>query len=436
MTWTKTMRGLLCLILTIHLSFQSGLADHSLEFEAVRELLDAGFQERRVAITDLEKAYDRSIEQVGEATGRLDYAYSIVLRKNFHGDESAEQLIAAAESDDRVFLAKEELIRQHIKKNRFSDAISGLVDLSKSIGEIPAEHDASKDAFRSARWVGLTIAFLKDGLERDDIKEAATNAEQKILNNLGDRYTQSYQIGRGDMTLRKRSLLAEVAELKAAVQAENAEQIVKAKQEVEDIRKRQDEIAEKLAEIQDVTNDDVADLDSKLKALGEQLEASLEAEQAMQVNMATIRFDIDAITLELARLRDNFDDSLALRRRFFILDQQLRIRQNELFVLSNDYGLLLQSRQNIQQVANQVLARRKQLAGRFRAQSNSANEEYDRLTKLEERFKKIEEKAKDGPEFDRKVRSKLRKVRDFDSYDKRNVDIEREMLLTALEARQ
>ncbi|TWT39844.1 hypothetical protein KOR42_51230 [Thalassoglobus neptunius] len=186
-------------------------------FLAVNELLDAGFQKGPVEASILEAIYNRQRAKLGGESSLLDYAYSIVLRKNFQATEGAAKLQEAASASEPVLLAREELIRQQIEKGKYSSAITELEGLAEAIRSIPHDSPQFAQAMKSAYWTGIAIDFLQNSLGNASISAEAQLLEARLSENLKDRYSLYFRSGLGDAALTRRSLLAAIEKTKSAI---------------------------------------------------------------------------------------------------------------------------------------------------------------------------------------------------------------------------
>ncbi|MEW4489525.1 hypothetical protein AB1L42_15695 [Thalassoglobus sp. JC818] len=418
-------------------------------YKAISELLDAGFQKGPVEASTLDAIYNRQRNELGGESSLLDYAYSIVLRKNFQAAEGTSKLQEAASATEPVLLAREELIRQLIEKNKYSSAITELEQLSKIIRSIPKENPQFAQAAKSAYWIGIAIDFLQNSLGNDSISAEAKQAEARLNENLKDRYSLYFRSGRGDAALTRRSLLAAIEKTKSAIVETQTEELEKAKEESEQIAQQQVELEEKLNEFRDVATDDVADLDAKIAALQEQYSASLEAEDSIQTNLVLVqnvitelRIKIDILSTEIAELVNaNSGQRITFLVRRIIttkriqrtaLEEQLWAAERDLLVISNSYATLMQSRSELTAVGRRMIQRRQELAGKYQRQSAGARAELEKLERLQAQIERSEENAKEDVNSNRRVKSASRRVREFSSYYDGSLAAERSRLIQSL----
>ncbi len=403
---------------------------------AVQHLLDVGFQSGRVSTSQLQTAYDKSVTLLGETDPNLEYAFSIVLRKNFNAKEAQSRLESAALSDDPVvLLAREKIILRKLKKNRYAHMVENLVDLAESIGKIPVEGTKSADAQRSARWIGMVLAFLEGPLGNNEVMVQALAADAAVKQNLGQDYVDSYQAGRLDLSLRKTELLGSVIEVKDEVQVKKDRLAEQTKKQSEIVEEQQEEFKEKFEEFQDVANDDLSDLDSKLKVLEGQFESSMQTEQVMILTATRLRLELQNLKSEYNRVQNGdritagqINNTTTIQRRDRI-EQQITFRERELIVMSRDLTLLVQSRRNLVSLAKRMIAKRNNIAARYQSAANAANAEKQRLSRMQQRIAKLEKKAGASPDSDPKVISQLRAIQKFSSYEKRGLTEEKELLI-------
>lgn len=407
-------------------------------YQPVKMLLDRGFQQQRVAPEELERVYADVIRLVGGQDPHVDYAMSIVLRKNFVAEEAQTLLERAASRDNpAVFLAREELILQRLKKRQYADVLDLLIDLSQQVGRIPAESPQSSDAARSARWIGLLMAYLEGPLGRDEVKESVRSIEPQLANHLGSIYLGAYRAGRLAAAMRNQELMKEVSDVRGTVAIAkvqlNAEAISK-EQEVSD---QKAELKSQVSDFQDVASDSLSDLDSKLAVMDDQFQASLETEQSMVVTATSLRLQIEQLKRD-ANLTGFLDQSIRQtgqvrsNLRVSQYDQQIARLEQELLVLSQDYALLLESRAQLVAVAQRMLARRAQMTSQIQSAARGAAERQTRLDRMQKQIDKMKQKVDASLESDPKVAVKLRAMQEFRSYDKRGLEEERMLLLQSL----
>ena len=157
---------------------------------AVERLLNAGFQDRTVPLAELSRAYQQERTQVGRDDPYLQFAYALVLAKNFQQGEVMAPLRGAAESVDPVVLpAREELVRLQLREGKYRSALEMLVDLAEATGGVPAEGPAGEDARRTAHWIGRIIVYLEGPLGQERIALEAKAADVPLRRLLGEHET-------------------------------------------------------------------------------------------------------------------------------------------------------------------------------------------------------------------------------------------------------
>lgn len=407
--------------------------------QEVEQLLTGGFQPERVALEKLASAYESAVQRLGRQDPVLEYAYSIVLRKNFAGHEGQELLEAAAASNSPiVFQAKEELIRQQLREKRYLTALPLLLKHTQVIGAVPAGSPQEADAQQSAEWIGGIYGYLAGPVGVSEVSQKAIELEPEFLTSLGDTYQVSFQRGWVRVEMIRQKLNRQVDEAQqaaAAVQQTTTDQM---KASVKDIEAQKQEVKDQALKFEDVAVDDLSDLDSKIGVLEKQFEANLRAEQTMIVTATALRLEIGQ--LENLLTAPNADVTVRASRlpspiqqgRIQSLRDQLAFRQNELLVLSRDYALLLDSRNTVVQMAQNMIARRNQLAGQYQSTANVANAQIQRLTRMQERMKQAVKKAEKNPVLTQQVKTQSRLVADLNSYDQSGLQLERERLLASL----
>lgn len=400
---------------------------------AIHSVLETGFQQARADEKALQSAFQSAVRTLGSEHPYLDYAFSVVLRKNFHAKEGDERLqLAATSTSPPVFLAREELILDHLKRGRYQDALMSLEELAEQIAQTPEESTFAADARRSAGWIGGVLAYLEGPLGNQEVKKLARLKESRIARHLGQTYGGMYQTGRLKTSLRHQELLDSVKDKKEIVQEEKQELAAQSQEQVEKFKEQQAAFEERFQDFQDVATDSLSEIDSKLSVLEQQFATSLETERTMTITSTGIRLEIQRLRQEADATSQGISANTGRFNRFQridLIDQQIALLERELIILTNDYALLLESRNNLIQVAKQMMARRQQLVGQVQAAANSAQAEQQRLNRMQQQITQMEEKASSSLEVDPKVIAQVRKVKAYTSYERRTVQDERDLLL-------
>lgn len=409
--------------------------------KAVRELISAGFQDQRVPFEELQSQFGAGVAELGQPHPLLDYAYSIVLRKNFHASEGQKYFDqAVGSSQPVVLLAREQVIHRKLKKRGFAAAIPMLVQLAKTVGEIPPANQQSIEAKRSAAWIGSAMAFLKNSIDDEELAVEIREAEPQIVQNLGRHYVSSYQSGRLKTALKTQAMLSKVDEVREQVQKEKNELAVEARNDAQEVTTQKQAFTEKVEDFRDVANDDLSDLDSKLAVLEKQFEASLEAERTMTVTATGLRLDLQRLYRELELINSGSPVAsngisrgpIQSFRDANLIEQQITFIEQQLVLMNRDYSQLLVSRSDLMAVAKQMIAKRRAMAANFQSAAQAANAQMLRLERMQQRIEKAEAEAAESPDLAPQVVAKLRQLKDFTNYDRRGLVDERDLLLQSL----
>lgn len=393
---------------------------------AVQALLRVGFQSARVSPADLRVAYERELAQLGGPDARLDFAYSLVLRKNFAGKEGQEILEAAAASTAPiVFLAREELIDQLVRRRRYAEALLRVEQLAKVLGQVAVESPQAHEARRSAHWLGIVVAFLEDPLGIDKVQEQAQEVDANMQRLLGEHYFEQYQSGRLKVRFTQQQISGKVSEVQDEIAVQKDETLKQVTVGSQELQEKQTELQKLAKDFTDITSDSLADLNSKLTVLEKQLEVSLETEKMMLIRSTILR-------TELQQLYRDWEFATNVRTgtaELINLEGQIAARERELVLMSRDHLVLLGSRKQVVTLAEQLVAKRAAMSANFQNQANAARETMARLQRMQQTLNKTEKKATEDVNESRQVKAAQKKLKDFSSYSESSLELRRQLLL-------
>lgn len=389
---------------------------------AVQKVLDAGFQPDRATKTELETYYRQAVKEIGSEHPWLDYAYALALTKNLHNDDAQPFLEAAATSTDPYTLpAREELIRQKIRKQQYSAALESLAELAEGVGKIPAQGRMGADAALSAGWIGTVLAYFEGAIGLEEVRREAQIIAVPIRGYLQQRYAAPFDHARTQVGITYHNLGRQLIESQRAAEEEKLALAAEAQQKQDQLRDQQQQIAEGAQELADVAKEDLSDVDSKIESLEKLLDASLKSEHAMILSETQLR-------AEIAGLRQQYTASRNAHRggggafHYFVdprdIEGQITIRELQLTTLQGEHILLLQTRDLLVRKGNALLGRRNQLAAHYGSRAGDIRQRMESLNRLQVQLEKATARETATP-VDKlpEVTALRRRMKEFSTYD-------------------
>lgn len=407
------------------------LAEDPLPAPVVREVarhLQFGFTKPLTPVAELERSFQQALLSSGQSPC-LRYAQVIVLSKNGHPEESLEILREVAQSDSPVkLLALEDLCLRQLRDGKFYASTRGAIDLAKAIAASEAE--GAGDAQRSAAWLGRLVGALRGPLDDAEVRQAAEDADAQIEIWIGPAAISAYRGGRDAVAKEHQAMLASVTARIAERDQELQQQAQDARAKASRSKSSHDKLAAEAKEIQELVSETSGDLTSRRQAVERHYYSSLDAEQRMLASQTLVQRELDLL---LAQKNSSSNDRRGGSRNRTQIEQAIQARQAELLALTTDHALLLQTRQELLQLASSLALQQQSLqagAGQMLADKQAAARE---LGEWERKYQQqAARKAETAAESDPEVKTLIRRAGDWNTYLRRTVQDQRTLLETRL----
>jgi hypothetical protein len=431
----------LAMLALLWCSFSLLLAAGEPDAERVRNatasLLETGFQGRAVSAEELERIYQRELHELGQPHPYLDYAYWIVLSKNFASKTGIEHLIAAAQCQSPIVLpAREQLVRSQISAGHHEEALEMLVDLAEQVGAIREDEPTAADAHRSARWIGQILAFLQGPAGLDPLNKRATAIEVPIRTLLGDRYRTDFQNGRAGVVSIQRGLVNELNAALREAQDKKSQTQGDLQDKKETIAQRQQALAETADQLRTSFKEKLSGADDRLKVMEKQFAMSLEAEQRIQATQILLQAEINRLKqqMQITQNTNANNRNTNLQRYPSDLEQALGAAEIQYALTVNQYALLLQSRYELTRQAQQLLAQRQAVAAQFQSTRSEMQSQQALMNRWQSRLDQTARLEAQTPlTKEPTVNSIRRRMSALSSYDTGTIVEQRRLLTDLLE---
>ncbi|SFI57370.1 coiled-coil domain-containing protein [Planctomicrobium piriforme] len=394
---------------------------------AVLRLLDVGFQDRAVPAADLELSYQALRNDLGFDHPYLEYAYWLVLSKNFSQLQGLPHLQAAAQSLHPVVLpARQEMIRSQLEAKHRPEALELLVDLAEATGRVAPESPMAADAHRSARWLGQILAYLEGpgGVEQ----AAAISAPVQSL--LGTAYRDDYQAGRNNVAAIQRDLIRQMNELTAKAEAKKAETQVQIDEKKELISQQQQSLADGVDRMQTSFKEQVGSVDEKLKAMERQYTVSMESEQRLLTVQTFLQAEMNRLRQQIDIARSNDRNNTGINRgRINSLEQAYAAAEIQMSLTTAQYAYLIQGRQNLIQQAQTLINERQALGSQYQSATSQTHNQLALMERWQNRLTQVAQKTADAAASkDPTVSGIRRKIGNLTTYDSGSLTEQRQQL--------
>lgn len=367
----------------------SGEGDKQAVGQAALGLLEAGFRDQAVSIADLEETYAAARRMIGRDHPYVEYAFALVLSRNFAPEEAAPHLRSAADAEEPVvFAAREDLIRTRIEAGDQLAAIEMLVELAEAVRRVPAQSPAAADAHRCAACIGRMLAYLEGPCGVPAVAARAASAHLPIRALLGGDYLPDLQAGRSDVIDMQRALAAQLGSAAHKVQSAKAGNQQQAQDKQQELNQQQQALARTTEQLNATFQQQLRDIDARLSLLDKHFTSSLETEQRLLAAQAVLQVEIARLKQQLNGMsgtRNVVPASLSLQQ-MALRDQALADAEGRQSLYANEYTQLLRSRSQLIQAAQILFSQRQEITSQFRSAATGVNQQLEFVNRWKSRL--------------------------------------------------
>jgi hypothetical protein len=392
----------------------------SAEFlQELKALLDLGLNATGKEIAQATAHY-RKASRIRPDDPRVEFAYSLVLSKQFRPIEARQHLQAAAEHSAAWFPARQALVRDLIRSRKFEEAGDWLARIAHSLDPhepLAAEH---------AQWVGRIVACLIGPVgprpSRERFGYLHTHIRASLPAVLDAAYDRGFQQLEHEVEQLHTSIelaqataesTSDVAKSAADSRLAQTRALVKIRQE--DARKAAKQWGEWVT-------DEARKIDETLKEMEKQYDELEQSSTALLASISSLRLQIDRIDRGIG-IPGIFAGATFGPPQRIDVERQALVDEEKLY-------LVYAAQQELTNRAAAQLSQRKAIVAEYERATGQVYNDLVSLKKWDERATKIAER--EHKQADRKpaaIANLEARARSLNTYDPMDFRLERERLL-------
>lgn len=197
---------------------------------SIQRMLDHGFKPGPAGLKAAEESYN-NVANLASADPRIDYAWGLVLLRQFRHAQATERFQAATQSPgDPFWPAWRALIWCRLTARHFDRGLQAVEALADHLLDAPVEPEDKREI---ALWLGRTIAALEITTEPADRKDRIVALDLQIRQRLGRDLLEAYESGKPQTWKQHTELLHQIDELREETIEKNTQAKEEAQQQIQ-----------------------------------------------------------------------------------------------------------------------------------------------------------------------------------------------------------
>lgn len=397
-------------------------------------LFDAASGRGTNVLADVQKRYAAARKAVGDDS-RLDYAYGLILLKQFKHKEAVAQFQAATQrKGDPLWPAWQALVWGHFAAKDYTSGCDRMTEMAKKLAAI-ANEDDSPEVRRSIEWLGQMVAALGKVADAGKQRDAVVKVDAKLQELFTGDELALYESGKREVGAVATDVTRDAEELQQKLQAKDDDE---RKKKLEEVASNLETSKEKRDSLKRSAEDWKTWLDEQLDAKDKQL-ARLEKDyaflekRAQSLIQSQLQVQAQLSLLSVAGAGAGNAGQGAITAQSQLQQQQISTLQAQQVAYQLDYERTSLSGLGVSQQAAKVVGERAAAVKQYEKATGQLIKQDAAIGKWEDRMKKDGDKlkkvAKDKSSTPAKKAAAPKTLR---SYVDLNWAIERDRLLESV----
>jgi hypothetical protein len=384
-------------------------------------LLDAGLT-RKAAGVPAAEARHVAARRSRPDDPRVDYAFALVLLRNFKQARAVEVLERSIETAPAYVPTHQALIRELLRNKSYTDVAEALLELADVVG--PAGTTPAAEAEEAARWIGRVAAFLGGPLGDERFQPIAEKTADALRVRLGPDLAAAFDEGRVALGEEHRRLQDSRTLAAAEAEEEKHKELDQAAEKSKQLDAERERLEMSKDQWKAWIKEQVGEIDSQLGALEKQHGSVTSGQQSLTESITAVRLERERLLQFAADQNNNNRNSnlppgLVVNPRF--VEQQLAILEAQLSQYLAEYDGLERQRLSILSTAANLLGQRQSSLNRYQKATGEAAKEIQKLKRWDDRLQQQAEKAAKTPLSRSKqvaaVNSRIKSWLTFETFD-------------------
>jgi hypothetical protein len=386
-----------------------------------------GFLGTPAGFANAEKAYKRA-KALAPQDGRVEYAWSLVLKKHFKAADAAEHLELAASAEELCLAARGAIVRQQLRLKTGDELFDSIVTLAELTGD---SDNAASSAERkqASNLIGRMVEYLQAASGDGDAAQQMRHRETAVRGYLS-KFESDYSAGRATASAEIREMQNQIESAIADAAGKKIDKLRDADQRLRTEEDKYKTEAEKATQSRDVSSERLADVEAQLTSLDKQFRTLVASESKLNSAIIDLTVEQQKLANDLNRISTSARaNEYPAAKRIYL--QQIDGMQIEIELLRTDLGSVMFEKDRVLKQAQTAM----QAWSLVTAQQNAADQANAKQSAQFQRWQRnIKEQSRKTAavpaEKTARVDGLRRKLQSWSTYDKVTPQAEFESLLS------